>query len=137
MWALHRKGSGVAREDHSLGIKIKRPVDVRKALEQPAAEEAGATCNEDALVSHLLPERPRFVEDMVKVGGGQRLLCHRLDPLFSQISEWYSQTEPGKRSFVRANIRLPGHYSVRLPVSRLRLVPLLRTEKCYVNFLSD
>ena len=54
--------------------------------EQPTAEEAGPSCNEDALVSHLVPERSRLVEDMVEVGGGQRLLCHRLDPLFSQMS---------------------------------------------------
>jgi hypothetical protein len=86
MRALHRERSGVAREDQSLRVKIKRPVNVRKALEQPTAEEAGATCNEDALVSHLLPERSRFVEDMVKIGGGQRLLYHRLDQPFSQMS---------------------------------------------------
>src|SRR3981189_517174 len=82
MRALHRKGRRVAREHRGANVEIELAIDVGKAFQQPAPEKAGTPRNEDALVSHLLPERSRFVEDMVKIGRVQRLLCHRLDPLF-------------------------------------------------------
>ena len=79
MRALHREGSGVAREDRGAGVKIERPVDVGKALEQPTAEEAGAARNENVLVPRLLPERFCLAENVVEIVGGQRLLCHSLN----------------------------------------------------------
>lgn len=76
--ALPREGSGVASENRCVCIEAKLPVDVGKTFEQPTAEEASAACNEDALVSYLVPERFRLAEDVLEIGGGQRLQCHRI-----------------------------------------------------------
>jgi hypothetical protein len=78
MRALHREGRGVARQDRGASVEIELPIDIGEAFQQPAPEKAGAPCYENLLVSHLLPEWSGLVEDMVEVGGGQRLLCHRL-----------------------------------------------------------
>ena len=78
MWALYSEGDRVASENGGSGIEAEPSVDVGKAFEQPTAEEASASCNEDAFVSSFIPERSRLAEDMVEIDGGQKLLCHRL-----------------------------------------------------------
>jgi hypothetical protein len=38
---------------------------VYEALDEPAAEEASAAGDEDALIAHVVPERSRLAEDEV------------------------------------------------------------------------
>ena len=60
-------------------VEIELPIDVGEAFQQPAPEKASASCYEYLVISHLLPEGSSLVENMVEVGGGQSLLCHRRD----------------------------------------------------------
>ena len=79
MGTLHRKGRGIAGKDRGASVEIELPVDVGKAFQQPTPKKASASRNKEVLILHLMPERLGLVEDMVEIGGGQRLLYHRLD----------------------------------------------------------
>ena len=78
MRTLHREGRGVAGKDRGASVEIELPIDIGKAFQQPAPKKASASGNEDVFMLHLIPERLRLVEDMVKIGNGQRLLDHGL-----------------------------------------------------------
>jgi hypothetical protein len=41
-----------------------------KRFEQPTAEEASAAGDEDLLVPHLVPKRPRLLEDVIEIDEG-------------------------------------------------------------------
>src|ERR1700687_1527313 len=45
----------VAGEDGGVGVEVECAVDVYEALDEPAAEEASATGDEDALIAHAVP----------------------------------------------------------------------------------
>jgi hypothetical protein len=104
--AFPREGSGVTSENCRVRIEAKVPVDVGKTFEQPTAEEASAACNEDALVSHFVPERPRLAEDVVEIGGGQRLQCHRIGlTILADVDVvWLGRT--GKQRLGRVSMRI-------------------------------
>ncbi len=73
VWALQSEGCGVAREDRCLCVEIELAIDVGEAFEEPAAEEAGAASDEEALVSYLFPEGSGVGEDEIEIRGGDAL----------------------------------------------------------------
>jgi hypothetical protein len=76
MGTLAGEGSRRASEDRGVGVEIQGAVDVGEGFDEPAAEEAGATCDEEALVAHLVPVGPGFVEDEVEILVGEMVSNH-------------------------------------------------------------
>jgi hypothetical protein len=76
MGTLAGEGMGRAGEDCGVCVEIQSAVDVGEGFDQPAAEEAGAAGDEEALVAHLVPEGPGFVEDEVEILIGETVSNH-------------------------------------------------------------
>jgi hypothetical protein len=51
-----------------LRSKLERTVYVAKALNQPAAEEAGSSCEKKMLSAHFGPEMRGLREDQIEIG---------------------------------------------------------------------
>ncbi len=70
MRTLLGKSVGISREDRQFSSKAEVLIDVTKALNQPATEEACSAGKEEALPAHLLPQRTGLSENQIEI-----LLC--------------------------------------------------------------
>jgi hypothetical protein len=70
MGGLVCEGFGGARKHSGPSIEVKTAIDMTKRFEQPTAEEASAAGDEDLLVPHLVPKRPRLLEDVIEIDDG-------------------------------------------------------------------
>jgi len=61
------KSVGISREDRHFSSKAEAPIDVAKALNQPATKEACAAGEEEALPAHLLPQRTGLSENQIEI----------------------------------------------------------------------
>ncbi len=76
MRALPGECFGASRENRGMGIEAELPIDVKKALDEPAAEETGTPGDENALPTHFFPKRLRLPENMVEIRNRYGLRAH-------------------------------------------------------------
>ena len=88
VWALLSECVRISREENGLSAKPEEAVHMTKALNEPAAEEAGSAGDEDALPAHFIPYvrciRSYFFEvvsELIHAAGTRRLCNGVLSPV--------------------------------------------------------
>jgi hypothetical protein len=82
MGTLPRKPIGVARKDGGFCAKFQGPVCVAEAFNQPATEEAGATCKEKALPTQVFPQARRALQYMSDILRANPTRSHRRSSVY-------------------------------------------------------
>src|SRR5882757_10672786 len=72
---LRTKGIWASCQCGHSRIQRELTIDIAEALQQPSPKEACSSCNEDALITHLCPQRLRLSEDQVKITVCNRWCC--------------------------------------------------------------